>query len=83
MTGEVPMETDLRTRVVALEQWRIQRDIQAARHDERWLHMEQRLGAIEKDIGGIQDTLTWIMRIVIGGILLGIVTFLIKGGFSP
>lgn len=92
------METaDLRSRVVALEQgsqnrearlaaveaWRTQRDIESARHDERWSHMEKRLDGIEKDIGSIQGTLTWIMRIVIGGILMGVVAFLIKGGFAP
>ena len=76
------MESDLRARVVALEQWRVQRDIESARHDEKWLGMEKRLTTIEKDISGIQETLTWIMRIIIGGILAGAVAFILKGGFS-
>ena len=76
------MESDLRARVVALEQWRVQRDIESARHDEKWLGMEKRLTTIEKDISGIQETLTWIMRIIIGGILAGAVAFILKGGFN-
>lgn len=90
------MESDLRSRVVALEHgaqsweirlvaleaWRTQRDIDSARHDERWIGMENRLTSIETEINGIQETLTWIMRIVIGGIIMGVIAFLMRGGFN-
>lgn len=75
------MATDLRARVVALESWRVQRDIESARHDERWKHMDDRFNRLEVKLAGVSDTLTWIMRIVIGGILMGIVAFMLRGGF--
>jgi hypothetical protein len=74
---------DLRARVVALENWRVQRDIESARHDERWKSMDERFNRLESALAGVNGTLNWIMRIVIGGILMGIVAFMIKGGFTP
>ena len=75
-------DTDLRARVVALEQWRVQRDIDSARHDEKWKHMDERFNRLEVALAGLSGTLTWIMRIIIGGILAGVVAFMIKGGFA-
>lgn len=74
--------SDLRARVVALESWRVQREIESARHDERWKHMDDRFNRLESKLSDLSGTLTWIMRIVIGGILVGIVTFMLKGGFA-
>lgn len=74
------MSEDLRARVVALEQWKTESEIRSARHDERWLALEGRFTGIEKDISGINDTLTWLMRLVIGGMILAVVGFSIKGG---
>ena len=76
------MDTDLSARVVALEQWRVQRDIDSARHDEKWKHMDERFNRLEVALAGLSGTLTWIMRIIIGGILAGVVAFMIKGGFA-
>ena len=84
------MEPDLRGRVVALEQstaangsrlttleaWRTQRDIESARHDERWRHMDEK-------IDGISRTLSRINWMIIGGIVAGFVAFMIRGGFAP
>lgn len=84
------MEPDLRGRVVALEQftaangqrlttleaWRTQRDIDGARHDERWKHMDEK-------IDGISRTLLRINWLIIGGIIAGFIGFLIRGGFAP
>lgn len=83
MTNQVSgMEADLRARVVALEQWRVQRDIDSARHDEKWKHMDDRFNRVEQKLAGVADTLTWINRLLIGGIITGVVAFMIKGGFS-
>ena len=84
------MEPDLRSRVVALEQstaangqrlttlesWRTQRDIDGARHDERWRHMEGK-------IDGITKTLSRINWLLIAGIIAGFVGFMMRGGFAP
>lgn len=74
---------DLRARVVALENWRVQRDIESARHDERWKHMDDRFNRLEAKLSGVSDTLTWITRLIIGGIIMAIVAFMIGGGFKP
>ncbi len=96
------METaDLRSRVVtlehssaakesrlsALEAWQRQRDIDSARHDEKWNAMENRIdnrfNSLESSIKDVQGSLSWINKLVIGGIITGIIAFLIQGGFSP
>ncbi|MCO5164647.1 MAG: hypothetical protein M9939_26515 [Mesorhizobium sp.] len=74
---------DLRARVVALENWRVRRDIESARHDERWKHMDDRFNRLEVKLSGVSDTLTWITRLIIGGIILAIVAFMVGGGFKP
>ena len=78
---------DLRARVVALEQWRMAKDVESARHDERWTALEDRLETrfrgFESQITKVNDSLTWITRLIIGGIVLAIIGFLIKGGFAP
>ena len=81
--GGTEMYTDLRARVVALEQWKVQRDIESARHDERWKHMDDRFNRLEVKLASVSDTLTWITRLIIGGIIMAIVAFMIGGGFAP
>lgn len=87
-------DLDLRSRVVGVEQrltalevWQRQRDIESARHDEKWNAMEARIdnrfSGLEKSVHSIQASLAWINRLIIGGIIAGIIGFLIRGGFAP
>ncbi|RWE31535.1 hypothetical protein [Mesorhizobium sp.] len=73
---------DLRARVVALENWRVQRDIESARHDERWKHMDTKIDGVEKKVDKISSDLSRIMWIIIAGIITAIITFMVKGGFG-
>ncbi|MBX3532601.1 MAG: hypothetical protein KF849_18540 [Rhizobiaceae bacterium] len=81
------MTADLRARVVALEQWRVQKDIDSARNDEKWTAMETRIDArfagLEKSVLDIQGTLSRINWLIIGGITMAVVAFLVGGGFAP
>lgn len=81
------MESDLRARVVALENWRVQRDIESARNDEKWSAMEHRIDTrftgLERSVLDIQTSLSRINWLIIGGIITGIVAFLVQGGFAP
>ena len=43
---------------------------------------ESNIREIREDIGGIKDNTTWILRLVIGGIIGAIITFLASGGFA-
>ncbi len=96
----MPEDSDLRSRVVGLEHatqtnnqrlavletWQRQRDIDRARHDEKWVAMEARIdtrfSGLEYSVKGIQTTLSRIMWIVLGGIGAGFVTFVISGGLK-
>lgn len=81
MTSGDASDGDLRARVTALEHWRTQREIDGARKDEQWKHMDQRFTDLDKKIDGLNGTLTWIVRLIIGGIISGIVAFMLSGGF--
>lgn len=43
---------------------------------------ESNIAEIKKDIGGIKDNTTWILRLVIGGLVMAVIAFLISGGFN-
>ncbi len=82
------MEHDIRGRVVALEQsgaareqrlivvetWQRQADIFNARQDVKFQQ-------IERDLQKISGTLAKIMWLIVGGIIAGVVSFMMSGGF--
>lgn len=88
--------SDLRARVVTLEQqasqkeqrlvnleaWRQQQDINGARTDEKWNNLEARFTSLDGKITDIGSSLKYINRLVIGGIIAGLIGFMIKGGFN-
>lgn len=94
---EHDMDGDLRTRIVgvehtvaannqrltSLEAWQRQQEIGEAKRGEQWTALQKDMGSITKSIGEIQGTLRWIGRTVIGAVILAVMAFLIKGGFSP
>lgn len=41
---------------------------------------ESNIREIREDIGGIKDNTTWILRLLIGGLVGAMLTFIIKGG---
>lgn len=43
---------------------------------------ESNIKELREDIGGIKDNTTWILRLVIGGLIMAVVAFLINGGFA-
>ena len=84
-------------RITSLENWRTHSDIKDARSEEQMasfrLAVDKDMTALKDsltetkkslgdDIGSIAGTLQWITRLLIGGIALGIVAFLMKGGFT-
>jgi hypothetical protein len=74
--------SDLRARVVALEQWRMTKDVESARHDERWKSMDEKIDAVGKKVDKISDGLSRIMWTVITAMILAIVAFIVKGGLA-
>lgn len=43
---------------------------------------ESNIREIREDISGIKDNTTWILRLIIGGLIMAVIAFLINGGFS-
>lgn len=82
MADEAMDTGDLRARVVALENWRVQRDIESARHDERWKHMDTKIDGVEKKVDKISSDISRVMWIIIAAILTAIIAFMVKGGFA-
>jgi len=37
---------------------------------------------LEKRLGGIEDTLKWLVRLIIGGMAMAMLGYLLKGGFT-
>lgn len=69
------------SRLVVLEKFQVQSDISDARKDEQWKHMDNRFNELEKKISGVSDTLVWVVRLIIGALVLGVIGFMLKGGF--
>lgn len=45
--------------------------------------MDDRFNRLEAKLVGVSDTLTWITRLIIGGIIMAVVAFMVGGGFAP
>ncbi|MCP8895363.1 hypothetical protein KYK29_10495 [Shinella daejeonensis] len=74
-------------RITAIESWQRQKDIESARHDEKWTAMDARIdtrfSGLENSVSDIKKVLSRITWLLISGIGAGVVSFLMKGGFSP
>lgn len=42
-----------------------------------------KLGGVETRLGKIESTLTWLVRLIIGAILMAFLAFIIGGGIAP
>ena len=39
-------------------------------------------GNVEKRLASIEDTLKWLVRLILGALLMGAVAYVLRGGFS-
>ncbi|CDM57373.1 hypothetical protein [Rhizobium favelukesii] len=85
--------TALHERVVTLEHWRIQLDIANARAEEQRKHLDQRFNDLDKKVDTmssnldskvtkINDSLTWIVRLVLGFVILAVLAIALKSGVT-
>jgi len=77
-----PPYSEVVNRLRALESWRVERDIAAARDSERRLHLDMRFDALENSIKEINGTLKWVNRLIIAAIIAAIMSFIIRGGLT-
>ncbi|WP_226782597.1 hemolysin XhlA family protein [Oceaniglobus trochenteri] len=38
---------------------------------------------VEKRLTAIEDSLRWLVRLIVGGMVMGALAFALKGGFAP
>lgn len=64
--------------------------------DEWRVHIEQRIQAletrgaveevhrinVEKRLGSIEDTLKWLVRLILGALMMAAIAYALKGGFA-
>lgn len=74
--------TGILPRLVVLEKFQVQSEIADARKDEQWKHMDNRFNDLEKKISGVSDTLAKVVWLILSALILGVVSFMIKGGFN-
>lgn len=74
--------TALALRVTNLEQWQRQAELADARKDEQWKHMDNRFNDLEKKISGVSDTLAKVVWLIVSALILGVISFMIRGGFA-
>ena len=74
--------TAMALRVTSLEQWQRQAELADARKDEQWKHMDNRFNDLEKKISGVSDTLAKVVWLIISALILGVISFMIRGGFA-
>ena len=73
-------------RFIALEDWQRKWDVAQAAKDAEWRGMDARFNErftnIEKQIGGIAETLKFLSRTFIGAVILAFAAFIINGGLK-
>lgn len=92
---ESNMDSDLRSRVVALEQksqaieprltlietWQRQMDIFNARKDEQFENLKGRFDTLDKKIDGVSGGISKVLWMVGAAVVAIVVGFALKGGF--
>lgn len=80
-------------RLTALETWRQHSEVDGARKDEQFKHMDTRFSTLDSKIDAISlglgnkidavnNTLSWIGKLVIGAVVLAVVAFIVNGGLN-
>ena len=62
-------------RLNTVDTWQRNADVAAARRDEQFQ-------TIKEDLKGIKQNVSWLVKLLVGAILLAIVGFMIRGGFQ-
>jgi flagellar biosynthesis/type III secretory pathway M-ring protein FliF/YscJ len=57
-------------------------DIEDAKRGEQFNNMSARFTSLDKKIDEIGGTLKWVNRTILTGIILGVIAFLVRGGFN-
>lgn len=71
------------------DEWRTGVNKRLSDIEKRLTHVEQKNAVdevhrtnVERRLGGIEDTLKWLVRLIIGSVILAAIAFAINGGFA-
>lgn len=70
-------------RIAALEAWQRQSDLADARKEGEWKAMNDKIDSVGSKVDKISDSLQWVVRLLIGGIIMAALAFMVRGGFAP
>lgn len=60
----------------------LQLENQVAKLRERMAVAESSIKEIKEDVVSIKDNTIWILRLIVGGLIGAIITFIVQGGFN-
>jgi hypothetical protein len=71
------------------DEWRANVDRRLGQIDARLTRVETKNAVdevhrtnVEKRLGGIEDTLKWLVRLIMGALILAVVGFMLRGGLD-
>ncbi len=67
--------TAMNQRIVEMEKWRQVNEIADAK-------MQVKVEEMDKKLSDIFSNTTWLMRLVIGGLIMAAIAFMLRGGFN-
>lgn len=56
-------------------------DIEDAKRGEQWRNIVTQFEGLDEKIDGLNNNIKWVVKLVIGGLIAGLVGFIINGGF--
>lgn len=57
-------------------------DIEDAKRGEQWRNIVTQFEGLDEKIDGLNNNIKWVVKLVIGGLIAGLVAFIINGGFA-
>ena len=64
------------------DEWRLQVEKRIQSLETRSAVEEVHRINVEKRLGSIEDTLKWLVRLILGALMMGAIAYALKGGFS-
>ena len=64
------------------DEWRIQIEQRIQALETRGAVEEVHRINVEKRLGSIEDTLKWLVRLILGALMMGAIAYALKGGFN-
>ncbi len=74
--------TALENNVSDLQKWQTEQRVNQAVEEEKRTHIDDQFGRVNSRLDKMDGHMTWIVRLFVGGLIVGIIGFALKGGFN-